>query len=85
MKSKLIIIVAATLLLCTQAQAGKTYKVDNGKVVSVLAKTDTVSKKKDKVFQVVDGITFYQGSKGGIYYYRTSKKTGKPYKYYVKQ
>ena len=30
-----------------------------------------------------DSTHVYQGSKGGLYVYRTSKKTGKIYKYYL--
>jgi len=76
------------ILICTalsgMAQAQKpTYKIINGKVVMTTAKDTT--KTPDKVIQVIDGTKFYQGPKGGIYYLKVSKKTGKAYKCYVKQ
>ena len=80
MKTKLFIL-AIAVLMCCSVQA-KQYKVVAGKVTEAV-KADTV--KKEKVYQVVDGVTFYQGSKGGIYYYRVSKKTGKQYKCYIKK
>lgn len=44
------------------------------------------SKFKYNCFSVCDEPfkgTFYKGSKGGIYYWKTSKKTGKQYKAYI--
>lgn len=72
---------AASITLTT---AGTTYKVLNNKVVALKSTSKTLTARKDTVYQVVDGVTFYKGAKGGIYYYRTSKKTGKAYKCYVK-
>lgn len=61
--------------------SAQSYKLDaNNKVIEV--KKDTV-KKADKVHSVVNGITFYQGSKGGVYFWKVSKKTGKKYKVYM--
>ncbi len=60
---------------------GQSYKLDaNNKVIEV--KKDTV-KKADPVHSVVNGVTFYTGSKGGVYFWKTSKKTGKKYKVYM--
>ncbi len=60
---------------------GQSYKLDaNNKVIQV--KKDTV-KKADPVHSVVNGVTFYTGSKGGVYFWKTSKKTGKKYKVYM--
>jgi hypothetical protein len=65
--------------------SAQTYKLDKA---GNITKIDTVKKKKvkqpDKVYKIVDGVTFYKGAKGGIYYWKTSKKTGKLYKCYVK-
>jgi len=70
------------LALSCMAQS-TTYQVVNGKVTD----TSPITKVKpaDKVYQVHNGVTFYQGAKGGVYYWKKSKKTGKAYKCYVKQ
>lgn len=60
-----------------------TYKIVNGQITRT-AKTATV-RKPDSVYVVKDGITFYKGPKGGIYYWRVSPKTGKKYKAYLKR
>jgi len=61
--------------------SAQSYKLDaNNKVVQVVKDT---TKKADKVHSVVNGITFYTGSKGGVYFWKTSKKTGKKYKVYM--
>ena len=59
-----------------------TFVLKEGKIIQ-----DTTKKAKqpDKVYQVVNGTIFYQGSKGGIYYFARSKKTGKLYKRYVQE
>jgi len=53
----------------------------SGEIVSKTAKSTV--KAADPVYKVVDGITVYQGAKGGLYYYKTSKKTGEQYKCYL--
>lgn len=64
--------------ICSQAQ---TYTLKAGKIEKTApAKT----KKADSVVKVIDGVTFYQGAKSGIYYWKTSKKTGLKYKAYLK-
>jgi hypothetical protein len=61
--------------------SAQSYKLDaNNKVIQVVKDT---TKKADKVHSVVNGITFYQGSKGGVYFWKVSKKTGKKYKVYM--
>ena len=81
MKKILLIALIAFIGLGVQAQ---TYKLDKtGNITKVDSTTKRV-KTPDKVYKVVDGITFYQGQKGGVYYYKTSKKTNKQYKCYVK-
>jgi len=80
---KKIIIIALFAFICSGLQA-QTYKLDKtGNITKVDSTTKRV-KTPDKVYKVVDGITFYQGQKGGVYYYKTSKKTNKQYKCYVK-
>lgn len=80
MKTTLMIIAFVIAGLTVNAQS---YKVQGDKVVKIETTKDT-TKKADKVFSVVDGKTFYKGSKGGVYYWKKSKKTGKDYKVYVK-
>ena len=59
------------------------YVMKGNDIVKV-EKSET-AKAPDKVVATKDGITFYQGPKGGVYYWKTSKKTGKPYKCYLKK
>jgi hypothetical protein len=70
------------LLFVSLLGYGQKFTKVNGAIVKDTAKTKTV--KTDKVYQKIDGVTFYQGAKGGIYYWKTSKKTGKKYKSYLK-
>jgi len=82
MKRLILIVLVAFIGISTQAQ---TYKLN--KSTGAITKVDSTKKKvktPDKVYKIVDGVTFYKGAKGGIYYYKTSKKTGKTYKCYVK-
>ena len=65
----------------TEAKPKFTIDKATGKVVK---DTTKAVKTADKVYQVVDGVTFYQGARGGIYCLKVSKKTGKEYKSYVK-
>ena len=61
--------------------SAQSYKLDsNNKVIQVVKDT---TKKADPVHSVVEGVTFYRGAKGGVYFLRTSKKTGKKYKVYM--
>jgi hypothetical protein len=61
----------------------QSYKSVNGSIVKVeKAKADSVV---DQVVGTRDGITFYQGARGGIYYWKTSSKTGKLHKVYLKK
>jgi len=86
MKNRTKLFIACLIIgyssLFTLNSFGQSYKVEGNKVIKI-EKTDT-TKKADKVFSVVDGKTFYKGSKGGVYYWKKSKKTGKDYKCYVK-
>lgn len=38
---------------------------------------------KDNIYQITDSITYYKGKKGGVYYFKLSKKSNKYYKKYV--
>ncbi len=63
----------------------QSYKLDaTGKVVTVPKATES-AKVPDKVYATSGTTTFYKGAKGGVYYLKVSKKTGKEYKCYVKQ
>ena len=87
MKNRTKLFIACLIIgyssLLTLNSFGQSYKVQGDKVVKIETTKDT-TKKADKVFSVVDGKTFYKGPKGGIYYWKKSKKTGKNYKVYVK-
>lgn len=79
---KLILVSVLALFLSVSVNA-QSYKLVNGKIETV-KKDSTKVKKADAVYQVVNGVTFYKGAKGGIYYFAVSKNTGKTYKRYVK-
>ena len=65
-----------------KAQRAPHYKIVNGQVTTV---TDSGKAAKPSViYQKIGNDTFYVGSKGGVYYLRTSKEKGKTYKVYVK-
>lgn len=75
-----VLFVILISLLTYESCKAQTYKInDSGKIVKI-----SEPKQADKLYQIVDGIPFYKSQKGAIYYYRTSKKTGKPYKVYIK-
>ena len=79
-----ILMIAAALILAITSPA-QTYKVGkDGKITETVKKDSVKIKKQDKVYQVVNGKTFYQGAKGGIYSIEVSKKTGKEYHKYIK-
>ncbi len=85
----LIVLSILCLLLANslQAQTAKTVKYSinqAGKVIADSSKKVQAVKKPDQVYQIVNGTTFYKGSKGGIYYFAISKKTGLKYKRYIK-
>ena len=75
----LLLITAVVLLaLATQSQ---TYRLSkSGQIEKTVKKSDTTH--KDKVYKVQDGVTYYAGNKGGVYYLRKSR-TGKVYKQYL--
>lgn len=79
-----IIAIIATMSATAQNKPAQTYKVVNGTIVLNKTKADT-TKAQEKVYARIDGITYYIGAKGGVYYYRVSKKTGEKYKCYLKQ
>ena len=77
-----IVMTAFSTVAC-HAQKATTYTLVNGKVTAVTATTTTSAKPDDSVYQVVNGVKFYKGARGGVYQIVTSKTTGKPYKKYV--
>lgn len=81
---KKIIVIALLAFICSGLQA-QTYKLDKtGNITKVDSTTKRV-KTPDKVYKIVDGTIFYKGPKGGVYYLKTSKKSGKQYKCYIKE
>lgn len=72
----LLLVLSCAFFVSLCAQEKKPVKVETVK---------TVIKSGDPVAYVKDGLTYYKGSKGGIYTIRTSKKTGNQYKQYVKK
>jgi len=70
-------------IFATTSCSGQSYTNNNGKIEKTTKSNNVVVKTPDSVFAVKDGITFYKGSKGGVYYFKVSKKTGKQYKCYV--
>jgi hypothetical protein len=84
MRKLFVLVIVAIMMVLTVNANAQSYKMVNGKVVE--SKKDTTAKAKkvaDPVYQIVDGVTFYKGDKGGVYCWKTSKKTGKQYKSYV--
>ena len=63
--------------------SGQSYKLDANNKIVVVQKDTAKVKQADKVHSIVNGVTFYTGPKGGVYYWRKSKKTGKDYKVYM--
>ena len=76
--------IALSFIACSTCSAQQ-YAMKNGAITKVIKDTTTKAKVADKVYGTKDGITFYQGAKGGIYYWKTSSKTNKPYKCYLKK
>ena len=74
---KLLIVLSISLLSVGTTFAQK-FELKAGKIVSTSTKKQ--AKQPDKVFAKVDGVTFYQGPRGGIYYFKANGK-----KSYVKK
>ena len=73
-------IIAAALILSSPEVSGQKYSIKNGTVV----KDSTKTKTPDKVIKIIGKDTIFQGAKGGYYYHRVSKQTGKVYHSYIK-
>jgi len=56
------------------------YTLVDGKVVAA----KKANKQADKVLMTVDGVDFYEGARGGVYYFTINKK-GEKVKMYVKK
>jgi hypothetical protein len=79
-KKGLIVVLLCMLASSTYCQS---YVVDStGAIVEVKKQ---VKKSNDPVYDVKDGITFYRGKKGGIYYFYQDKATGIMKKRYIKK
>jgi hypothetical protein len=76
---KKFVLVLAISLLSVGSSLAQKFELKAGKIVSLSTKKGA-GKQPDKVFAKVDGVTFYQGSRGGIYYLRANGK-----KAYVKK
>lgn len=89
---KIIITLAALIMMGATSASAATQAQDqsNGKPATEQVSTQPAQGKKVKNNGKPTGHTYkgypvYQGSKGGYYVIRTSKKTGNEYKQYVKQ
>lgn len=83
MKTLIIIALMFTAVISNAQKVTTTYAIENGKVVEKV--NVSAAKAPDPVvYTSKDGIKFYKGAKGGIYYWKASAKTGKLYKHYVK-
>lgn len=82
MKTLLITIAIFLSSLTIQAQ----YKVDGDKLVKIENTEKNKEPVKTKYTLEIKGKVYpvYQGSKGGYFILRTSAKTGKQYKQYIK-
>jgi len=79
-----LILVSLSAFSQTSTEKVKTTPVSYSLVDGKVTATTKATKQPDKVFAVVDGVTFYQGSKGGVYYFAVNKE-GEKVKRYVKQ
>jgi len=82
---KTILIMIIILSLCAVASAQETpapYKVVNNEIVSTT--TVKVKQAPELTKYTYKGKPVYRGSKGGLFVYMTSKKSGKVYKKYLK-
>lgn len=80
----LIFFIILTVISVNVCHAQSYSLAADGKLVKTEKVTTSSTKAPDKIYATQDGITFYQGSKGAVYYWKTSAKTGKKYKVYVK-
>lgn len=64
--------------------SAQTYQLDNaGKLVKLETTVKPRAKGDSTLFAERDGIKFWTGPKGGVYYWTKSEKSGKWYKRYV--
>ena len=79
-----ILIIIIILLICglASAQEPAPYKVVNNEIVSTTAVK--VKQAPELTKYTYKGKEVYRGSKGGLFVYMTSKKSGKVYKKYLK-
>ena len=80
-----IIAIAAAALVSMTSGAQKYTVTKTGEVTTIPVKA-AAAKKPDTCIKIMpDGTRIYKGAKGGIYYWRTSSKTGQLYKCYLKK
>jgi len=83
-----VLVILLSIVFESNAQSKVTLDKD-GNYVTTASKVDTPTvlwKTTGKYFIGADGIRYAvcQGSKGGLFYFKTSKKTGQEYKVYIK-
>ena len=82
-KITIIALIIAAALLSMTSGAQKYTVTKSGEIKTATAKADTVKKADTCIKIMPDGTKIYKGAKGGIYYWRTSSKTGQQYKSYL--
>ena len=88
-KTNLILLVIALILLSIGHATAQepTYRIEGSEIVKIeTAKKAKSQPVKTELTYTIKGIVYpvYKGSKGGYYIIRTSKKSGKEYKQYLK-
>jgi len=86
MKRVLLTLAIAMMFVCALDAQTAVKKDSTGNYVTVTSvKTKAPDKKTGKTL-TIKGVKYpvYEGSKGGLYIIRTSKKSGKEYKQYLK-
>lgn len=86
MKTVKLVLVAIAIMFAVQSVSSQEYKQVGNKLVridSVKAKSKSI---KTTMIVEIKGIKYnvWKGSRGGYYIWRTSKKSGKKYKQYLK-
>tara|TARA_R110000772_G_scaffold35637_4_gene85792 strand:+ start:15940 stop:16224 length:285 start_codon:yes stop_codon:yes gene_type:complete len=87
-KIRLFFIIAILLGMAYSATAQETpkYKIEGNEIVKTSTGRTKTAPKETQYTHTIKGKTYkvFQGSKGGYFIIRTSKKSGKEYKQYLK-
>ena len=73
------------MLVSFTIQAQTVVLDSTGKLITVASTKNDTTKVPDAVYAVYEGTTYYVSANGAVYCWRTSKKSGKMYKKYIKQ